>query len=508
MFPSFHRVVLSMSLLSCTACLDGGAPRAVGQGARALLDGRDVTGDDANEPPPFPYETPAQPSPLTDQSRSLEAVLEHGSLSRADCDLYFGGQHDRETTLRCGKWMYFYHHIEVPGLPAGFVDLLRNEAPSTLGRSLEKLGLFPDPYSADGLPVGLVSGPSMALGVPTYTMTCGSCHLGKMADGRYVVGSPNQDFEFGKLTLLTSALPELTFGKAFSPEVERAVRPVADELFRNPLNRVKVMGELLRLLPNVLLTQPTAPDDAAKQALALLPSGVMDPFAAPGLEDGVAAPVRISPLWGIDPDAMTKAGSTHGAMLTAAGGTPDLMHIMATSAAITTQIRKVDVSSEHTPEKMAPLIAYILSLRSPVSEQRADEQRVRQGHRLFYEHECVSCHGGPGFAGTELFDPRDLGTDPHIIDLLDPKDTGRALHDVVEPGELTRAIRARRLSGVWSMSRLLHNGSVGSLAELFCLDGPRKANLRGSGHSSAGHLMTCDIPRDEKLALIAFLESL
>jgi hypothetical protein len=493
---TFHRVLLGVGLLSCVGCLDEGAPVSLGQGASAL---------EAWEPPPFPYETPVEHSPLTDQSRSLEAVLEQGSLSKADCDRYFNGNHDRTTTLRCGKWMYFYSHIEVPGLPAGFVDLLRKDAPSTFGRSLEQLGLFRDPYSADGLPVGLVSGPSMALGVPTYTMTCGSCHLGKMADGRYVVGSPNQDFEFGKLTLITSGLPEVAFGKTFTPEVERILRPMADELFRNPLNRLKVMGELLRLLPNVILTQPTAPDDAAKQALALLPAGVFDPFAAPALEDGVAVPVRISPLWGIDPDAMTKAGSAHGAMLTAAGGTPDLMHIMNTSAAISSRIRKVDIS--HTPEEMAPLFAYILSLRPPVSEQKRDPQLVNTGHRLFYE-QCVDCHNGPGFAGTEIFDPREIGTDANIVDLLDANHTGRALDDVVEPDELTRGVRARRLSGVWSMSRLFHNGSVGSLAEVFCLDGPRRENVRGSGHSTAGHAMTCDIPRDEKLALIAFLESL
>jgi hypothetical protein len=502
---SFHRVLVGIGLLSCAGCLDEAEPLELSATPSALTE---ATDEDGWEPPPFPPETPVEPSPLTDQSLSLAAVLEHGSLSRSDCDRYFGGQTDRETELRCGKWMYFYSHIEVPGLPAGFVDLLRSDAPGTFGRSLEKLGLFRDPYSADGLPVGLVSGPAMALGVPTYTMTCGACHLSKVADGRFVVGSPNQDFEFGKLTLLTSGLPEVTFGKTFSPEVERVLRPVADELFRNPFNRLRVMGELLRLLPNVLLTQPTAPDDAAKQALALLPPGVMDPFAAPGLEDGVAAPVRISPLWGIDPDAMEKAGSSHGAMLTAAGGTPDLMHIMLTSAAITAQIRKVDVSSEHTPQKMAPLIAYILSLRPPASEKPLDAGLVQEGHRLFYEQQCVGCHNGPGFAGTEVFDPRDLGTDANIADLLDPGHTGRALHDVVAPDELTRGIRARRLSGVWSLSRLLHNGSLDSLAELFCLDGPRKDNVRGSGHGTAGHAVTCDLARDDKLALIAFLESL
>lgn len=112
--------------------------------------------DDLVEPWP---DTEAMPSPLTDQSRELEDVLEHGQLSGADCDRYFEGEDDRETSLRCGKWMFFYANIDVPGSPAALLDLIRGSAPQTVGRSLEKLGLFPDPYSETELPVGMAAGP-------------------------------------------------------------------------------------------------------------------------------------------------------------------------------------------------------------------------------------------------------------------------------------------------------------------------------------------------------------
>src|SRR5262249_11322244 len=136
----------SLCLLSCAA---DEPPEGVEspEGTSAAL-----AADDELAPPPS---TPIIPSPLTDQSRDLSAILEHGTLCRADCDRYFAGQKDRETTLRCGKWMYFYANIDVPGSPADLIDLIRKNAPKTFGRSLEHVGLFPDPYSARGLPVGL-----------------------------------------------------------------------------------------------------------------------------------------------------------------------------------------------------------------------------------------------------------------------------------------------------------------------------------------------------------------
>ncbi len=448
-------------------------------------------------------------SPLTDQSRSLEEILEHGTLSEDDCTFYFAGQTDRETKLRCGKWMFFYGHIEVPGSPAELVDLLRKHAPNTFGRSLEHLGLHPDPYSEKDFPVGMATGPKMAGGVSTYTLTCAACHFGKTTDGRFVVGSPNNQFQFGKFTLSVSSLPEVAFNfnKTYSPEVESVLRPVTDEVFSHPFNRFRVFAEAIRLLPNLIVTQVTPPDDDAKQLLALYPSGVMDPYAAPAIDDGVRVPVRMSPLWGIDPDGMTEAGSEHGAMLGSNGGAPNLSYILRTFSQIAGHIRKVDVSEQYAAENVAPIIEYIMSLEPPKSEKVLDTAKVQRGEALFYNN-CLSCHNGPGFAGTQVFDPLVIGTDPNVIDVVDPDQTGRAIYDVITPKEITRGLRARRLSGVWSMTRLFHNGSIESLDEVFCLDGPRKENTRGSGFSTAGHMYTCDLPRDEKLDLIEFLESI
>src|SRR5262249_11841771 len=152
------------------------------------------------------------------------------------------------------------------------------------GRSLEHVGLFPDPYSARALPVGLTDGPALPGGVSTYTVTCASCHFGQTPDGRFVVGQPNRQFEFGKYILSVSTLPEVAATpKKLAPEAGRVSGRVRDEVFSNPFNRLFVLWQAIRLLPSLILSQGTPPDDAAKLALALLPPGVMDPFAPPSV---------------------------------------------------------------------------------------------------------------------------------------------------------------------------------------------------------------------------------
>lgn len=463
--------------------------------------------DDDNFPPPS---TPVEPSPLIDQSRDLYAILEYGTLSRTDCDAYFAGNRDRTTTLRCGKWMFFYENIGVPGSPAGVVDLIRNHAPNTVGRSLERLGLFPDPYSATGLPVGMADGPPMTAGVPTYTLTCGACHFGKTTDGRYVVGSPNHQFAFGKFVLSVASLPELAPNPfaTLPPEAELAIGAVRNEVFGAGTTRLDLIVEAIKLLPSVIAGHATTVDNPAKIALAVLRPGVMDPYASPGLDDHAAIPVKMSPLWGIDPLAMTAAGSTHGAMLGSNGGAPDLAHILRTFAFIAGQIRGVPLGPSYDPANVEPLIQYIMSLTPPRPETLPDAALVASGKELFRES-CFGCHAGPGFAGVEVFDPLVIGTDPNVVHLVNPDDSGRAMYDVLTPPEVTRGLRTRRLSAIWSQSRFFHNGSLSSLEEVFCLTGPRVPSALGAGFSTAGHSYTCDgLSVDDKNSLIAFLRSL
>jgi hypothetical protein len=216
----------------------------------------------------------------------------------------------------------------------------------------------------------------------------------------------------------------------------------------------------------------------------------------------------MSPLWGIDPEGMTAAGSTHGAMLGSNGGAPDLAHVLRTFAFIAGAVRGLPLGEQYDVSKVQPLIDYIMSLTPPRPEQSFDREELEKGQRLFGST-CFRCHHGPGFAGAQIFDPQMIGTDPNIADLVDPDRTGVAIHDVLTPAELTRGVRARRLSAVWSMKRLFHNGSAHSLSDVFCLDGPRPESELGSGFSTAGHPFTCEgLSLEEKTSLIYFVESL
>ena len=72
---------------------------------------------------------------------------------------------------------------------------------------------------------------------------------------------------------------------------------------------------------------------------------------------------------------------------------------------------------------------------------------------------------------------------------------------------VTGGVKAPRLAGLAHMTRLLHNGSVGSLEELFCL-APRDPTT-AEAQTSAGHPQTCDglTPQDKAL-LLAYLRTL
>ncbi|HET9989226.1 MAG TPA: hypothetical protein VFQ65_11915, partial [Kofleriaceae bacterium] len=88
---------------------------------------------------------------LTNTSADLDALLEHGALTGA-CDRYRAGATDRKTMLLCGKWMYFYETFGTFGIPSALVKFMAKNFPTELGLGFAKMGLVPDPGSADAMP--------------------------------------------------------------------------------------------------------------------------------------------------------------------------------------------------------------------------------------------------------------------------------------------------------------------------------------------------------------------
>jgi hypothetical protein len=153
------------------------------------------------------------------------------------------------------------------------------------------------------------------------------------------------------------------------------------------------------------------------------------------------------------------------------------------------------------------LVAYIESLRAPEAPPQ-NRDATERGEAVFFSAGCIDCHGGPRGGGTRLFGFGEIGTDDSLRYWMDPEADGTPIPGV-DFGEdaITNQLKSPRLVGLWAMERYLHNGSVESLSELFCVDGPRSP-VTGDAVGNEGHTYGCDsLSWDEKDDLIAYLLS-
>ena len=136
-----------------------------------------------------------------------------------------------------------------------------------------------------------------------------------------------------------------------------------------------------------------------------------------------------------------------------------------------------------------------------------DEAVVREGGSLFVAKGCLACHDGPSAESAPLpFSA--VGTDDAYANIYNaPPDGGPCCGLGGDASYVTRSVKSPRFTGLAWQHRFLHNGSVGSLEELFCLT-PRPM-VTIPAQTAGGHLQTCDgLTAPEKQALIGFLRSL
>ena len=111
--------------------------------------------------------------------------------------------------------------------------------------------------------------------------------------------------------------------------------------------------------------------------------------------------------------------------------------------------------------------------------------------------------------GTKVYTFSEIGTASALSKWNDANGDGVAdAPELLGPGDkLTGGVKAPRLNGMWAKKRFLHNGSLSSLEELFCLAGNRPTSFDPI-FGDAGHMMTCDgLSVVERQQLIAFLRS-
>jgi mono/diheme cytochrome c family protein len=165
-------------------------------------------------------------------------------------------------------------------------------------------------------------------------------------------------------------------------------------------------------------------------------------------------------------------------------------------------------------EALYALGLYVYSLQPPPNPNPLDA-RAQAGQALFARERCGRCHTPPLYTNNKLTlaqgftAPQDANED--ILHVSVGTDPGLALRTRKGTGYY----KVPSLKGVWYRGHYLHDGSVGSLEEMFDpgrLDG---GHVRGGfappGTEAAaipGHEYGLDLTPEERVQLIAFLRTL
>ena len=279
------RLLLLALLTSCSTAPHGAASDA-------------ASTDAARSTNPFAPQ-PDESEGLTNTSADLDTLLEHGALAGA-CDRYRAGQTDRKTLLTCGKWMFFYESFGTFGMPSALVKFTAQNFPDQLGLGFAKLGMVPDPSSADHLPLGLGPTTPYSGNIEALAFTCASCHFAQLPDGRYSVGAPNHRFEYGSAILALTVAPLVGTGlsqaSAHDPAAIAKIQPVLDALAADSTLKNQF---LLALLPLASVSMPSM-STTVEHAYSTWPRGALDFMIAPlPVDDGIETVSKMIGLWGL-----------------------------------------------------------------------------------------------------------------------------------------------------------------------------------------------------------------
>lgn len=456
-------------------------------------------GDNPDHSDPF-APLPDTGEGLTDVSADLDAVLEHGELATA-CDAYAAAPTDRRLRLLCGKAMFFYEGFGTVGVPGPLVDWLLDNFPDDVGPGFSKVGMIADPSSPKHYPLGLAPGAPFGT-VESLAFTCASCHFGRLPDGRYAVGAPNHDFDYGRMNLMFTLVPAMSMPGAneadHDPDALAAVKPLRDRVAANPDIQNALIAALLPLISggNAMLPTFSAENE---HHYAHWRSGTMDFFIQPlPIDDQVHTISKISALWALPTQQELADHGIANAMLGWTGGTASLGHFLTGF---------VDLGggklAEWPDDRLAPLADYIESLRAPTQSNPPSD--VARGREVYLAG-CQSCHGGPRGMGDRVYDFDEIGTDDAIKWWADgPDHDGEpccGLH--FQPGDtITHGIKSPRLVGLWAMRRFLHDGALDTLDQLLCL-APRPG-VTEPAYGDGGHEFGCDLPDADRRALLDYL---
>ncbi|MEE2836060.1 MAG: c-type cytochrome [Myxococcota bacterium] len=502
MMNTLLRTTFSIALCACAPLDD---PQA-----STPLDDPQASTPETDEPieqlAPAPW--PPLRDPVThDVDFDLSRVLERSQLESA-CQRYRSGDRSETTVRQCGKWMFFYESFGTVGIPTHLLEFLQRWFQPYYGVGFAGLGFVPSPGSEPPMPIGLVESTQRMGSIKTHAFTCASCHFGQMPDGRYAVGYPNLELDYGRFFGTMIALIKLSMNPN-DPAVPELIRL---ELAEDVAQARSLDGFMIALGSLGLNMATRAGDAMSSGVMDLSPqeqlrfwslrTGTMDFLTKPMADDGVWTVSRILNLWNLPtPAQLEQAEMPHG-QLSWTGIGRSVMGFLHGFVAISGSNRT------WTDEQLMPLEQYLYSLRAPAPLVPIDRAQAARGETLFRETGCLGCHDGPSGEGRRLFDFEEIGTDSALRAIYNPDPQGNLCCGLDAAGDqATRAIKSPRLAGQRYRTRLLHNGSLDNLRQLLCLE--ERPERRGAGQSSTGHRFGCDdLSEDQKDDLIAYLESL
>jgi cytochrome c peroxidase len=175
------------------------------------------------------------------------------------------------------------------------------------------------------------------------------------------------------------------------------------------------------------------------------------------------------------------------------------------------------VRFRYADEVLYAIGMYLLSLEPPKNPNQAAADVLMRGEQVFRREGCVNCHVPPNYTSGKLTlaqgwkPPANHPNQDDIAPVSVETDPGLAL----KTRKGTGFYKIPSLRGVWYRPRLLHDGSVTSLEEMF--DAARLSpeyepngwNPPGATRRSVpGHTFGLSLNAEDRSALLAFLRSL
>jgi hypothetical protein len=175
------------------------------------------------------------------------------------------------------------------------------------------------------------------------------------------------------------------------------------------------------------------------------------------------------------------------------------------------------VRFRYADEVLYAIGMYLMSLEPPKNPDRAAPDVLRRGEQIFHREACVTCHVPPDYTSGKLTlaqgwePPANHPNRDDILRVSVGTDPGLAL----KTRKGTGLYKVPTLRGVWYRPRLLHDGSVTTLEEMFdparlaAEYEPKGWNPPGvTKRAVPGHTFGLSLTAAEKRDLLAFLRSL